>query len=105
MFEYTVDYPTADAMNFLYYINCRVHRSHRSGRDFYDRAAWYLFEQGRGVPYTEFDQAGGHLNVITTGRSDDHEAPAELTRNRNRIGLGCVLGDGLGRSHVVLPGP
>jgi hypothetical protein len=55
VFEFTVNYPTDEAMNFLRYINCRVHRS---GRDFYDRAAWYLFGQGRGVPYTEFDQRG-----------------------------------------------
>jgi hypothetical protein len=53
VFEFTVDFPTDEAMNFLRYINCRVRRS---GRDFYDRAAWHLFEQGRGVPSTEFDE-------------------------------------------------
>jgi hypothetical protein len=55
VFEFTVDYPTDEAMSFLRYINCRVGKS---GSGFYGRAARYLAEQGRGVHYEIFDQRG-----------------------------------------------
>jgi hypothetical protein len=47
------DPPTPEDMDFLRYINSRTVKS---GKDFYERTAKYLFEQGRGVPREKFDQ-------------------------------------------------